>query len=50
MLFHDDVAVAPVPTELLSFCEESSALLRGIRKGARDLEIADSSEAREENR
>lgn len=42
--------VAPSTTGLVSFCAESSALLRGIRKGARDLDIADSSGAREEQR
>ena len=44
MLPHDDVAVvAPTPLSVF-FCDESSALLRGIRKGARDLEMADSSD------
>ena len=42
--------VAPSTTGLVSFCAESSALLRGIRKGARDFDIADSSGASEEQR
>ena len=48
ILFHDFV-VAPaapeflLPSLLLCFCAESSALFLGIRKGARDFDMADSS-------
>jgi hypothetical protein len=45
MLFHDFDAVV-VPSALLCFWSwsESSALFLGIRKGARDFDMADSSE------